>query len=496
MMAFFWKTGLKTDPDPLLHHYYVEVLRQKEFFQNMHWYDLANVITLKESGLMPEEVAATLLEGLKEMEMEGVVEARSKLPAGIHSGELYLQNKFGEAVSGWIHIGRASPTNRTVASRMFVRELILEQMDGVLQVQEALLERASQHAHDVMPGYSYSHRLEPCTFGYYLLTFVYSLQRVFDSFLEAYRHTNECSAGAEAGYGSYFGVDLDLATELMGFDKIADHSRETLRQFDYMLLTMFSIALGGNVAARLARDLRIYSTQEFGLLQIAPQYCIVSSVAAQMRIPYSPEIIASIGGLLAGKLAGAFSISKTTSDEPFVGTELELELRSAAEEAKNMWHILAGTITTLVPNTQRMKQLAYEGLTQSTRLIALLMKQGKVSYRQAHHVVTEVTNQVMTTGEGVAGITTELLREEFQKHIGVDIGLSDALVKDALDVESCVRAKVTPGSTSPAEVQRLLAKCGEQSALNKNAIRERRDKLEQARCILEERIAAARRSGK
>ena len=490
-MAFFHKTRTGSDPDPLLQHYYVEALNRRDFFEAMHWYDVAHVVALKESGLVTQDVARAPLGGFKDMEREGVYEARSRLRLGwVHSGEDYLQEKLGEQLSGWIHIGRSSPTNRSVASRIVIRSILLDQMEDLSALQEALLERAEEYAGAVMPGYAYLHSSEPWTFGYYLLSFVYALQRSGEAFEMAYRHTNENASAAEVGSGSYFPVDLDLEARLLGFDRVAAHARDSIRNFDYLLMTFWAETLAGNIVARLAQDLRVLSTKEFDLVTLGPEYSISSSVAVQTKIPYSPGIVAATsGGLLLGRLTGALAMCKTTSDEPFVGTELLRELWSTAEEFRDTFRIMTGTIRSLTANRERMNLLSSQQGDQATAFIALVMRHAEISYRAAHQVVAIALNRLEERGLNILGLRAEDLDSAIMDRTGVSVQLPQDEVEQTLDIAHCVSLKVTPGSTSPQEVRRMLEECRGLLAEAAQSIRSKRERQAAGRREMEERVA-------
>ena len=96
-------------------------------------------------------------------------------------------------------------------------------------------------------------------------------------------------------------------------------------------MVFYAVAMTGNAVARLGQDLRAFSTKEFDLVNLGPEYAISSSVAVQSKIPYSPGMLSATGGgLLLGRLTGAFAMTKTTSDEPFVGTELIRDLLNSS----------------------------------------------------------------------------------------------------------------------------------------------------------------------
>ena len=115
------------------------------------------------------------------MEKEGVVEARKNLWNVIHGGEEYMRKFSEEEKSGWLHIGRSSPSLRVVASRVAFRELQLKIMASSLDLRERMIDVSAQHLETLMPGYSYIQHIEPGTFGFYLMSFVEPLSATFNA---------------------------------------------------------------------------------------------------------------------------------------------------------------------------------------------------------------------------------------------------------------------------------------------------------------------------
>jgi argininosuccinate lyase len=306
----------------------------------------------------------------------------------------------------------------------------------------------------------------------------------------AYRHTNESASAAEVGSGSYFPVDLDMEARLVGFDRVAAHARDSIRNFDYLLMTFWAETLAGNIVGRLAQDLRVLSTKEFDLLTLGPEYSISSSVAVQTRIPYSPGIVAATGGgLLMGRLTGALSMCKTTSDEPFVGTELLRDLWSTADEFRDTFRIMTGTIRSLTANRERMNLLSSQQGDQATAFIALVMRHAEISYRAAHQVVGQALNRLEARGLDILGLRAEDLDAAIQDRTGVSVHLPQEEVERTLDVAHCVGLKATPGSTSPKEVRRMLEECRGLLSEDARGIQRRRDQLAAGRREMEERVA-------
>ena len=491
-MAFFHSTRTKSEPADLLQHYYVEVLQNSRFMEALHAYDVAHVVALRESGLVTDDIAKQLLTGLIEMQSEGVMESRKELSlGGVHSAEDYLRGKYGESVSGWIHIGRSSPTNRSVATRILARELILDQLDNIIELEEALVVRATEYAGVVMPTYAYLNPLEVSTFGHYLLSHVYTLQRVWDTFELGYHHTNESASSAEVGAGSYFAVDLELESRLLGFDRIGANAREIIRHFDYLLMVFYAVAMAGNSVARLGQDLRAFSTKEFDLVTLGPEYAISSSVAVQSKIPYSPGMLSATGGgLLLGRLTGAFAMTKTTSDEPFVGTELIRDLLNSCEELENSLHIATGSIRTMEANPIKMEKQAAEQGTQATAIIALLIQKAGVSYRAAYQAVGATMNELEANGNNILSMKVGNLNEHLRQRSGVEVSFGQSELDFVLNVTNCANMKVSPGSSGQKEIEKMINDCLGVIDQHKSSVMAKREKINLGSEEMYERVNA------
>ena len=153
-MSFFWKGRLDETPSDLLKHYYAETMREPGFLQALHQWDKAQVVVLGEQKFAPPEAIASLIKAIVAMEAEGVVAARTGLWNVIHGGEEYVRKHCEEEKSGWLHLGRSSPSLRVVASRIAFRDLLIQIMANQLDLRQRMIDVAEKHLETLMPGYS------------------------------------------------------------------------------------------------------------------------------------------------------------------------------------------------------------------------------------------------------------------------------------------------------------------------------------------------------
>jgi len=444
-MSFFWKGRLGEAPSDLLKHYYAETMREPGFLEALHQWDKAQVVVLGEQKFAPPEAIAALLKAIVAMEAEGVVEARTRLWNVIHGGEEFVREHCEEEQSGWLHLGRSSPSLRVVASRIAFRGLLIQIIASQLDLRERILEVAAEHTETLMPGYSYVQHIEPGTFAFYLMSFIEPLERDFQRFLSAYRNTNISSVGTGAAYGVEFPLDLERFDELMGFDAAPWNARDSIRNYDYMLETYMALALMHNTLGRVAMDFLIWHSVEFGFITLPDRLSITSSISPQMRIPYVLEFIHGTSGMITGRLMGALAVTKTASDQLEMATMLPAEFWKCADESRR-------AISALVDALGDMK----------VQILALMMQ--------------TVADQRIPPAQVKASVLEAAIRQYTGKVIEVPQATLDRL----FDAMQCVRERKYRGGAAPERVNEHI------EAARANVARDR-----QATIAVADRLTAA-----
>ena len=355
-MSFFWQGRLGEKPSDLLKHYYAETMREPLFLEALHQWDKAQVVVLGEQGIAPDEAIACLVKAVAELEKEGVVEARDALWNVIHGGEEYMRKFCEEEKSGWLHLGRSSPSLRVVASRIAFRNLQIQIMATALDMRAKIIDVAEQHVETLMPGYSYIQHIEPNTFGFYLMSFVEPFERDFRRFAVAYGNTNISAIGTGAAYGIEFPLDLERFDALLGFDAAPWNARDSIRNYDYMIETYMALALMHNTLGRIAMDFLIWHSSEFDFIRLPGRHSITSSISPQMRIPYVLEFIHGTSGLITGRLMEALAITKTASDQLEMATMLPAEFWKCADESRRAMDAFTDSLGDMQINKARMAQ--------------------------------------------------------------------------------------------------------------------------------------------
>jgi argininosuccinate lyase len=380
---------------------------------------------IAESGRPPDAAVRKLVRAIARMEKKGVVAEREALWNVIHGGEDYLRQECGEDAAGWIHLGRSSPTIRVVATRIAFREKLLEIMGANLALRQAMTTFAAKHVKTLMPGYAYIQHIEPGTLGYYMMSFVEPLRRDFGRLVNTWDNANMSAVCTGGGFGVEFDLDIRRLDALLGFDSEMWNARDAIRNYDYAIEAYMALALMHNTLGRLAMDMLIWHSREFGFIRLPDRHSITSSIAPQMRIPYVLEFVHGTSGLITGRLMEMLAVNKTASDQLEPATMLPAEFWSAQAQAH--W-------------------------VQAMTLIAWLVNEKGMSFRVAHQILSLVAQQVVDHDLPPSAITVEMVEDAAVAHTGKKLGLTEAVLRRTLDAWTGVEGRKYRGGTAPDRV--------------------------------------------
>lgn len=489
-MSFFWKGRLGEKPSDLLKHYYAETMREPLFLEALHQWDKAQVVVLGEGDIAPPEAVACLVKAVSEMEREGVVEARTALWNVIHGGEEYMRKFCEEEQSGWLHLGRSSPSLRVTASRIAFRNLLLQIMSSALDLRAKMIDVAEQHVETLMPGYSYIQHIEPATFGFYLMSFVEPLERDFQRLMSAYRNANISSVGTGAAYGIEFPLDLERFDALLGFDAAPWNARDSIRNYDYMLETYMALTLMHSTLGRVAMDFLIWHSSEFDFIELPGRLSITSSISPQMRIPYVLEFIHGTSGLMTGRLMEALAITKTASDQLEMATMLPAEFWKCADESRRAMDALMDALADMKVNEARMAQCANDYWSQASTVVGYLVKEHGMSYRTGHQILATMMRTVADRNIPPSQVTPDILESAIKEYTGRDIRVEKAVLDRLFDAMECVRERKYRGGAAPERVREHIAAARKNVGEDRKHVSEGSARVEAAQHRLDSAFAA------
>src|ERR1700758_4434302 len=460
-MSELWGGRFAEGPSPAL----AALSKSTHFDWVLAPYDIAaskaHARVLCRAGLLTEAQRDGLLAGLDSLGEE--VASGSFRPIvtdeDVHSAlERGLIDRVGEDLGGRLRAGRSRNDQVATLFRMWLREALRGVGSGVLDVVGALAIQAAAHPVAIMPGKTHLQSAQPVMLAHHLLAHAHPLLRDVDRILDCDKRTAVSPYGSGALAGSSLGLDPDAIAQELGFTAAAEHSIDATSARDFAAEAAFVLAMIAVDLSRLSEDIILWSTTEFGYVTLHDSWSTGSSIMPQKKNPDIAELARGKSGRLIGNLAGLLATLKAQplaynrdlqeDKEPVFDSVAQLELVLPA---------MAGLVSSLTFDTERMAALAPAGYTLATDIAEWLVRQG-VPFRDAHESAGAAVRVAEQRGVGLEDLTDDEL-------VAVSSELTPE-VREVLTIEGSVSSRGARGGTAPARVAEQL-----------NAVRERTSRL-------------------
>jgi argininosuccinate lyase len=363
--------------------------------------DRAHLVMLAEQQLIPAAAAASLLGCIDAREAGRFSALRSRpAPRGLYlMYEGYLIERLGPDVGGVLHSGRSRNDLKATITLLRLREWLQEFAEQAVRLEAILLSRARTHAQLLMPAYTHFQAAMPVSYGYYLLGVAAAVGREIDALAAASGRLAECPLGASAVAGTDLPIDPARTARLLGFTTTTRHALDAVASRDVPLRLMASAAGLAVVLSRLAADLQLWSTVEFGFIDFPDRLVGSSSAMPQKRNAFLLEHVKAKPGHAAGAWAAAAAMMAaapfTNSIE--VGTEAMAAIWPGLDAVRQSVLLSQVLVSGAHPVPDRMRQRAEESFTGATSLANRLVRQG-TPFRTAHHLVGDAVRKAVAAG--------------------------------------------------------------------------------------------------
>ncbi len=441
----------------------------------------AHSVMLKERGLLEPREAREILGGILRLEGDDFYRGELDLGTDLYMNvETRLIGMVGDA-AGKMHIGRSRNDLYATSLRMVVREQVLATLGDLLEFITVILQVAGNHVETLMPGYTHWQHAQPVTLAHYLTGMSQALMRDAGRLAAAYARLNRCPLGAGALAGTGFPIDRHRVSVLLGFDDILENSYDAVASRDFVVETAAGLAILMTNLSRLAEDLVIWNTSEFAVVDMPEEFSATSSIMPQKKNPIVLEHIKGRTAHVIAAVTSACTVLKGTSfsHSREIGGETASGLHQAFALTQGALEMLAALLPAVRFDTGLLEQRARDGLSTVTDLADLLVRERQLSFRQAHHVVGAVVNELLDTGQRSDQVDTAMLDRAARDVLGRELGIPDVDIRGVLDAGYSVQARTLPGGPSPNAMKRLIDRQG-------GELRQTGDWLEHARRGLDE----------
>jgi argininosuccinate lyase len=415
---------------------------------------IAHARMLAKQRIIPRADANAIARGLREIERE--IE-RGEFPfdeslEDIHTNiEARLRQKIGDAADR-LHTARSRNDQVATDLRLFLEERIAETLTTIRLLQSALLDISERHIDAVVPGYTHLQRAQPVLFAHHLLAYFEMLERDFQRFATCYLRTDVLPLGSGALAGVPYRIDREAVAAELGFSEISRNSIDAVSDRDFVVEFLFCAAVCMMHLSRLAEEIVLWSSAEFGFIELDDAFATGSSIMPQKKNPDVAELARARTGRIYGRLIGLLTTLKG------LPLSYNRDLQEDKEPLLDAHEALVSTLLVLPPllqtmriNEERMRSAATAGYALATDIADYLARKG-VPFRQAHEAVGRLVRYAQSRGKELS----ELTLKEYRR-------FSPLFDEDVLrlDLEVSLRSRDIPGGTAPQQVRRALREARE-----------------------------------
>ena len=364
--------------------------------------------------------------------------------------EARLAELTGQA-AGRLHTARSRNDQVATDLRMWVRDHA-DSISGLLATLiSGLLDQASRHHDAIMPGFTHLQNAQPVTFGHHLMAYVEMFGRDIERYTDARSRLNKCPLGCAALAGTAFPVDREYTSSELGFDAPMDNSMDAVSDRDFVMEFLSCASICAVHLSRLADEIVMWSSPQFGFIRLGDEYSTGSSIMPQKRNPDAAELVRAKSGRVFGALISILSVVKSLPLTYSKDLQEDKELLFDATDTMGLsLRVMDGMVRNLEADRCAMLAAAGKGHSTATDLADMLVMEGGMAFRSAHHVVGQLVREAESRNCSLDEVPVDAMK-----------AIHPALTSDIrsrLTVEKSVASRKSHGGTAPGEVSRQIAR--------------------------------------
>jgi argininosuccinate lyase len=408
---------------------------------------IAHARMLGNTGIITEEESSRIVAGL-EMVLKELREGTFPFRVEHEDIHMNIEKRLTEIagpVAGKLHTARSRNDQIALDEHMFVKEQCDRVCAAIAHLQSVLLEECREHEQVIMPGYTHTQRAQPTLYAHHMLAYFFMLERDYGRFRDCRARADVMPLGAGALAGTTFAIDPSQVASELGFGRLYENSADAVSDRDHILEFLAAAAILASHLSRLAEELVLWSSTEFGFIEMDDAYSTGSSIMPQKKNPDVTELIRGKTGRVYGHLVGLLVVMKGiplayNSDMQ----EDKHGLFDSADTVVDCLDLMASVVGSMKVNGGRMRLAAASDFSTATDVADYLASKG-LPFRQAHEVAGRIVRHCLEQSKFLAGLTLDEYRSFCD--------LFQADIFDAITVEASVRRRASPGGTAPERVR-------------------------------------------
>lgn len=421
----------------------------------------AHVLMLAEEGIIKAEVAKQILKCTQEiaaMQENPQFEINPNVEDLYFNLERYLLEQTGAEIGGQQHTARSRNDLFATEQRMDIRRYYLKLCELFNELRQSIINLAKENTDAVMSGYTHLQPSEPITFAHYCSGVLNAIERDYERVQNAWKALNICPLGGGSMGSTTFMINRARTSALLGFDEPMQNSIDCTASRDYCLEIIGTMSVASCTLSRFAHDLYIWSTPEYGYVEVDDSVAGCSSIMPQKKNALTLECCKGKAAHMEAFFVSVFGALKNI---PFThcrdsSTEAMRFVWTALQEFEADLALLNVTVNTLSLKKERMLQASIGNYCTVTELANYLVRHDGISFRSAHNVVAMLVGYMQEHGKLANEITLDDLNPICEIILNKKTTLTNELIQEALDPARNAQSKKTLGGSNTQEVLRQL----------------------------------------
>lgn len=449
-MAKLWGGRFTKDTDKLVEDFTASIRFDQALAAQDIRGSLAHVQMLGERGILSAEDVQTISDGLRRIaaKVESGEVAWDVSQEDIHMNIESLLIKEVGPVGGKLHTGRSRNDQVALDMHLYLREKTELIIQLLMAVQEAVWQAADTNADAIMPGYTHLQRAQPVLFSHHLLAYFWMFERDRQRFIDSLKRVDVSPLGAGAMAGTTYPIERQRTAELLEFPAIYANSMDAVSDRDFILEFLSNASIFMMHVSRLSEELVLWSSQEFGFVELDDAFCTGSSIMPQKKNPDVPELLRGKTGRVYGHLMGLLTVLKG------LPLAYNKDMQEDKEGMLDTVDTICSTLQILAPLLQTMKikdsamvKAVHQDYSNATDAADYLVGKG-LPFREAHAIIGQLVLYAIEKQCFLLDLTLDELRQ-FSKLFSDDVFA-------ALDPKVVVNRRSSSGGTGQRAVQEQL----------------------------------------
>lgn len=413
---------------------------------------LAHAEMLAAQGIIGADDHAAIQRGMATITQE-IESGRFEWKLDLEDVHLNIEARLTQLVGDAgkrLHTGRSRNDQVATDVRLWLRGEIDTLAPLVTQMQAALVDVAEKNVETILPGFTHMQVAQPVSFAHHLLAYVEMFKRDAERLADVRKRVNQLPLGAAALAGTSYPLDRERVARTLGFEGVCQNSLDAVSDRDFAMEFAAFASITMVHVSRLAEEIVLWMSQNFGFIDLADRYCTGSSIMPQKRNPDVAELARGKSGRVVGHLMGLITLMK---GQPLTYNKDNQEdkepLFDTVDTVRDTLRIMGEMVGGITVKAEAMERAALKGYATATDLADYLVKKG-LPFRDAHEVVAHAVKQALQQGVDLAELPLAAL-QGFHAAIGAD-------VFEVLTLRGSLNARAVLGGTAPVQVRQQIAR--------------------------------------